>query len=146
MTFFLRKTRVRKKPTNINNFVGLSQKWVGVKLFMCFPFSWEKGKHINKIPRKSQEKAGRVPGQSRDNPGTIPWKFCLCVFLFIGFFLALKTANTEFTKFSSVRIPEIDLIWFSGLAPIQRALKKAPWLKSPGHGAQNASKMTTFVS
>ena len=61
-------SRGRKKPININNFAGLSRKWVGVKLFMCFPFSWEKGKHINKIPRKSQEKAGRVPGQSRDNP------------------------------------------------------------------------------
>ena len=53
-------------------------------------FPGEKGKHINKIPRKSQEKAGTVPGLSRDNPGTIPWKFCLCVFLFIGFFPALQ--------------------------------------------------------
>ena len=65
--------RGRKKPININNFTGLSRKWVGVKLFICVsPFPGEKGKHINKIPRKSQEKAGRVPGQSRDNPGTIP--------------------------------------------------------------------------
>ena len=46
----------------------------------------EKGKHINKFPRKSQEKAGRVPGQSWENPGTIPWKFCLCVFLVCWFF------------------------------------------------------------
>ena len=53
-----------KKPININNIAGLSRKWVGVKLFMCFPvfFEGKKGKHINKIPRKSQEKAGRVPG------------------------------------------------------------------------------------
>ena len=65
--------RGRKKPININNFAGLSRKWVGVKLFMCFPFFLgKKGNTINKIPRKSQEKAGRVPGQSRDNPGTIP--------------------------------------------------------------------------
>ena len=50
---------------------------------------WEKGKHINKFPSKSQENARTVPGQSQHNPWTIPSKFCLCVFLFIGFFLAL---------------------------------------------------------
>ena len=61
-----------KKPININNFAGLSRKWVGVKLFMCFPFPGVKGKHINIIPRKSQEKAGTVPGQSQDSPGIIP--------------------------------------------------------------------------
>ena len=32
----------RKQPININNFTGLSRKWVGVKVFMCFPFSWGK--------------------------------------------------------------------------------------------------------
>ena len=32
----------REKPININNFAGLSRKWVGVKLFMCFPFSFVK--------------------------------------------------------------------------------------------------------
>ena len=40
----------------------------GQMLFMCCVFLGEKGKHINKIPRESQER----PGQSRDNPGTIP--------------------------------------------------------------------------
>ena len=64
--------RGRKKPIDINNFAGLSRKWVGVKLFMCFPFSTGKRETHKTIPRKSQEKAGRVPGQSRDNPGTIP--------------------------------------------------------------------------
>ena len=49
------------------------------RLFMCFPFFWGK----REIPRKSQEKAGRVPGQCRDNPGDDP------VCLFIGFLLAL---------------------------------------------------------
>ena len=60
-----------KKPININNFSGLSREWVGVKI-------------INKIPRRSQESAGTVPGQSRDNPV----KVFLCVLLFIDFFLA----------------------------------------------------------
>ena len=55
-----------KKTINMNNFAGLSRKWVGVKLFMCFPFLGEKGKHLNKVPKKSQEKAGTVPGLSRD--------------------------------------------------------------------------------
>ena len=59
--------RGQQKPININDFGGLSQKWVGVKLFMCFPFSWEKRERINKILRESQEKAGTVPGQSREN-------------------------------------------------------------------------------
>ena len=45
-----------------------------------------KGKHINKIPRKSQENAGTIPGQSRDNPGHRRENFvCLC--LFGGFML-----------------------------------------------------------
>ena len=51
---------------------------------MCCRSLGEKGKHINKIPRKSQENARTVPGRSQDNPGTVPWKFCLCAFLFIG--------------------------------------------------------------
>ena len=32
-----------KKPMNMNNFAGLSRKWVGVKLFMCFPFLGKQG-------------------------------------------------------------------------------------------------------
>ena len=78
--------RGRKKPININNFAGLSRKWVGVKLFMCFPFSLgKKGKHINKISWKSQEKGrdnpGTVPGQSRDNPVKILF-LCFLVYWF----------------------------------------------------------------
>ena len=61
----------KKKPININNFAGLSRKWVGVKLFMCFPFfPGEKGKHINKFPgnlRKRPGQSGTIPGQSRSN-------------------------------------------------------------------------------
>ena len=47
---------------NINNFSGLSQKWVGVKFVYVLSFLGENGKHINKIPRKCQENAGTVPG------------------------------------------------------------------------------------
>ena len=43
----------------------------GSNLFMCYPFLRGKWKRINKIPRKSQEYGGTVPGQSLDNPGTI---------------------------------------------------------------------------
>ena len=34
---------------------------------MCCVFLGEDGKHINKSPRKSQENAGTVPGQSHEN-------------------------------------------------------------------------------
>ena len=44
----------------------------GSNLFMCCFFLGEKGKHINKFPRKFQENAGTVLGQSWDYPGTIP--------------------------------------------------------------------------
>ena len=44
----------------------------------CLLFLWEKWKHVNKIPRKSQENAGRILGQSREH--------FVCAFLFIGFF------------------------------------------------------------
>ena len=44
---------------------------MGVKLFMCFPFSGEKGKHINKnsqeISGKGRDSPGIIPGQSREN-------------------------------------------------------------------------------
>ena len=76
-----------EKTTNkLKQLCGIVPEMGGGQIVYVFPFFLEKGKHINKILRKSQEKAGRVPGQSRENPGTIPRKFCLCVFLFIGFF------------------------------------------------------------
>ena len=46
----------------------------------------EKGKHINKNPRKFHENAGTVPGQSRDNPV----KNLFMCFLVYWFDLALK--------------------------------------------------------
>ena len=65
-------SRGRKRPVKLNNFSGMSEKWVGVKFVYVLPFLGQKGKHINKNSRKSQENAGTVPGQSWDNPGTIP--------------------------------------------------------------------------
>ena len=47
----------------VNNFAGLSRKWVGVKLFMCFHFSWGK-RETHK--QNSQE----ISGKGRESPGT----------------------------------------------------------------------------
>ena len=76
-TFQLYKTasgpasiRERKKKKKLR---GIVPEMGGGQIVYVFTFFfWGKGKHINKIPRKSEEKAGTVPGQSRDNPGTIP--------------------------------------------------------------------------
>ena len=66
-------SREKKKPININNFAGLSRKWVGVKLFMCFPFSWgKKGKHHKQNSQEILGKGRESLGQSQDNPGTVP--------------------------------------------------------------------------
>ena len=65
--------RGRKKTNKHKQLRGIVPEMGGGQSVYVFPpFPGEKGKHINKIPRKSQEKAGRAPGQSRDNPGTIP--------------------------------------------------------------------------
>ena len=50
---------------------------------MCCRFLGEKGKHINKIPRKSQKSAGTVPGLSRDNPVKIMF-MCFVVYWFFS--------------------------------------------------------------
>ena len=47
------------------------------------PFSWGQGEHISKIPRRSQEKAGTVPGKSRDNPVKILF-MCFLVYFFLA--------------------------------------------------------------
>ena len=55
----------RKTPININNFAGLSRKWVGVKLFMCFPFFWgERETH--------KQTYQEISGKGRESPGTVP--------------------------------------------------------------------------
>ena len=70
----LRPQHVGGEKTNKHKQLrGIVPEMGGGQIVYVFPlFLWKKRKHINKIPRKSQEKAGRVPGQSRDNPGTIP--------------------------------------------------------------------------
>ena len=65
-----------KKPININNFAGLSRNWVGVKLFMCFPFSWGK--------RETHTQTSlEISGKGRDNPGAgenFVYVFSVCWF------------------------------------------------------------------
>ena len=46
---------------------GVCRNGWGSKCLCVSHFPGERRKHINKIPRKSQEKAGRVPGQSREH-------------------------------------------------------------------------------
>ena len=53
-----------KENNKHNNFAGLSWKWVGVKLFMCFPLPGEKGNTKTKFPGNLRK--------GRDSPGTIP--------------------------------------------------------------------------
>ena len=70
------------KHKQLEVFAGLSRKWVGVKLFMCFPFSWGKREthkqNSQEISGKGQESPGIVPGQSREN---LVYVFaCLLVF------------------------------------------------------------------
>ena len=95
-----RVCNVVRERKNIDNFSGLSREWVGVKFVYVLPFSWGKGKYINKVPRKSQENA---MGQSRDNPGTIPWNLCkfmsslvYCVFFSGPRLLAFRKAPGTF--------------------------------------------------
>ena len=45
---------------------------VNHRLIVCSLSLGEAGKHINKIPRTSQENAGKVPGKVPGNPGAIP--------------------------------------------------------------------------
>ena len=80
------------KMVNINKFAGLSRDWVGAKvLFMCFFLgSFLMGSHWR---RKTHKK---VPPPPQKNPGTIPWKFYLCVFSFHLFFFAPKSVLAEF--------------------------------------------------
>ena len=94
-----------KKPININNFAGLSRKWVGVKLFMCLPFSWEKTKTHK---QNSQE----ILGKGRESPGTVPGynpvKILFMCFLVYWFFLGPRT--------------DLSLVWFARASPDSRFL------------------------
>ena len=66
------KEKTHKQFTNLRDCPGTGG---GAKnVFMCF---------FRVIPYGGEKTHKQNPPQ---NPGTIPWKFCLCVFLFIGFF------------------------------------------------------------
>ena len=58
----------KKSAINTNNFLGSSREQVGLKFAYVLLCSWGTRETQNKIARKSQENAGTVPGQSRDNP------------------------------------------------------------------------------
>ena len=103
----------QKQPFGIVPGTGRDQLCLcvpGPTMFMCPLPPGEKGKHINNIPRtllffsslslsgKCWGSPGTVPGQS----GTIPSKLCLCIFLFIIFYLALCMRD-------SYRSPEVSL-------------------------------------
>ena len=69
----------KKKHININKFAGLSRDWAGAKiLFMCF---------FGVIPYGGEKTHKQSPPQ---NPGTIPWKFCLRVFSLCVFLLPIN--------------------------------------------------------
>ena len=59
-------TLSKKKTNKHKQLRGIIPEMVGGQSVYVFPVFLGK-KHINKIPRKSQEKAGRVPGQSREH-------------------------------------------------------------------------------
>ena len=69
---------------------------------MCFPFSWGKREtHTQtKFPRKSQEKAGIIPGQSRDKPRDSPVKILFMRFLVYCFFPALVFLHRKGAEFT----------------------------------------------
>ena len=78
--------RGRKKTNQHKQLLGIVPGMSGgLFVFMCCPFFFlgggGKGKHINKIPRKSEEKAGTVLGQSQDNPVKIMF-VCFVVYCF----------------------------------------------------------------
>ena len=74
-----------EKSISINNFSG--------NLFMCCLLLGGERKHITNFPGNLR----KMPGQSRDYPGTIPWNICFCVFLFM--FRALLTKLTSHDEF-----------------------------------------------
>ena len=89
-----------KKTNKHKQFRGIVPEMGGGQIVYVFPFfSWGK-RETHK--QNSQEISGTVPGQSRDNPGTIPWTFCLCVFLFIGFSRPLLLRNCTFVSSRNV--------------------------------------------
>ena len=68
-----------KKTNKHKQLCGIVPEMRGGQLVYVFSFFLGKREHINKIPRKSQKKAGTVPGQSLDNPVRIMF-MCFLVF------------------------------------------------------------------
>ena len=72
-----------KKTNNHKQLLGIVPEMGGGQIVYVFPFFLgKKGNTLTKFPGNLRKR----PGQSQDNPGTIPGQFCLCVSLFIGSF------------------------------------------------------------
>ena len=79
--------RGEKKTNKHKQFRGIVPEVGGGQIVYVFPFSWGKRE-------THKQNSHKVSGKGWDSPGTIPGNFCLCVFLFIGFFPALKKGST----------------------------------------------------
>ena len=77
------RIRGGKQPNKHKQLRRIVPEWVGPNCLCASLFPGERGKHINKIPKKSQEKAETVPAQSRDNPENNPVKILFMCFLVI---------------------------------------------------------------
>ena len=70
---------------------------MGVKLFMCFPFSWGKREthkqNSQEISGKGRESPGTVPGESRDNPVKLLFTCLLVYCFFFSFLMVLEGPN-----------------------------------------------------
>ena len=75
---------LRRRETNKHKqLFGIVPEMGGGQFCLCVAFFLRgKGNHINKIPRKSQENAGTVLGQSRDNCVKILF-MCFLVYWFL---------------------------------------------------------------
>ena len=71
----------RKKHININKFAGLPRHWVVAKILFMFFFFFSG----HSLAGEKAHKQNPAPPPKK-NPGTIPRKFCLCVFVFMCFF------------------------------------------------------------
>ena len=62
-----------EKNNKHKQILGIVREWVGVKFVYVLPFSWaHRETHITKTTGNLTKMPGQSPGQSRDNPGTIP--------------------------------------------------------------------------
>ena len=66
----------QRKQITINNFLGLSREWVGVKFVYVLNTSTKFPGNLMKTPGQSRENPWIIPGQSREH--------CLCVSFFFS--------------------------------------------------------------